>query len=187
MRRIHSCFFLGIKRIYLVFFHFKSTVTNERIKQKDQRRSYQQGEGAGVGASFNWSRGRSEEILSSCHDDLYGRAVLLMHSCWEWRRRKIFFWTGKFGHVDLLFRRNSLIAPYEFTMEKLLFVVRSLKGRLVNNLENLLLHGNEDLRKLILDWEEKRDKSQGAYDTKGKGNMNISYSLFFILYNKGLK
>jgi hypothetical protein len=39
-----------------------------------------------------------------------------------------------------------LIAPYEFTMEKLLFVVRSLKERLVINLESLLLHGNEDLR-----------------------------------------
>ena len=37
--------------------------------------------------------------------------------------------------VDLLFRRNSLIAPYSFTMEKLLFVVRSLK---VLNWESLL-------------------------------------------------
>ncbi|KAH0447427.1 hypothetical protein IEQ34_023725 [Dendrobium chrysotoxum] len=45
---------------------------------------------------------------------------------------------GKFGHVDLLFRRNSLIAPYSFTMEKLLFVVGSLKERLVINLESLL-------------------------------------------------
>jgi len=35
---------------------------------------------------FGQGRNRSEEILSSCHDDLYGRAVLLMHSCWEWRR-----------------------------------------------------------------------------------------------------
>nr|YP_010502940.1 ribosomal protein S19 [Psychotria viridis]UXD78717.1 ribosomal protein S19 [Psychotria viridis]UXD78761.1 ribosomal protein S19 [Psychotria viridis] len=32
------------------------------------------------------------------------------------------------SHVDLLFRRNSLIAPYEFTMEKLLFIVRLLQG-----------------------------------------------------------
>jgi hypothetical protein len=32
-------------------------------------------------------------------------------------------------------------APYSFTMEKLLFVVRSLKERLVINLESLLLHG----------------------------------------------
>jgi len=30
-------------------------------------------------------------------------------------------------------------------MEKLLFVVRSLKERLVINLESLLLHGDEDL------------------------------------------
>ena len=65
---------------------------------------------------------------------------------------------GKFGHVDLLFCRNSLIAPYEFTMEKLLFVVRSLKERLVINLESLLLHGNEDFRELILDREEKGGK-----------------------------
>ena len=65
----------------------------------------------------------------------------------------------QFGHVDLLFRRNSLIAPYEFTMEKLLFVVRSLKERLVINLESLLLHGNEDLREQILDREE-RGKSK---------------------------
>ncbi|PHT97483.1 Ribulose bisphosphate carboxylase large chain [Capsicum chinense] len=36
---------------------------------------------------------------------------------------------GKFCHVDLLFRPNSLIAPYEFTMEKLLFVIRLLKER----------------------------------------------------------
>ncbi len=61
---------------------------------------------------------------------------------------------------DLLFRRNSLIAPYEFTMEKLLFVVRSLKERLVINLESLLLHGNEDLREQILDWAEKGGKSK---------------------------
>lgn len=37
-----------------------------------------------------------------------------------------------------------MIAPYSFTMEKLLFVVRSLKERLVINLESLLLHGDED-------------------------------------------
>jgi hypothetical protein len=45
-------------------------------------------------------------------------------------------------------------------MEKLLFVVRSLKERLVINLESLLLHGNEDLREQILDWAEKGGKSQ---------------------------
>ncbi len=43
-------------------------------------------------------------------------------------------------------------------MEKLLFVVRSLKERLVINLESLLLHGNEDFRELILDREEKGGK-----------------------------
>lgn len=59
------------------------------------------------------------------------------------------FFAGKFGHVDLLFCRNSLIAPYSFTMEKLLFVVRSLKERLVINLESLLLHGDENLREPI--------------------------------------
>jgi hypothetical protein len=31
--------------------------------------------------------------------------------------------TGKFGHVDLLFRRNSLIAPYSFTLKKYLVVI----------------------------------------------------------------
>ena len=51
-------------------------------------------------------------------------------------------------------------APYEFTMEKLLFVVRLLKERLVINLESLLLHGNEDLREQILDREEKGGKSK---------------------------
>lgn len=43
-------------------------------------------------------------------------------------------------------------------MEKLLFVVRLLKERLVINLESLLLHGNEDLREQILDREEKGEK-----------------------------
>ena len=45
-------------------------------------------------------------------------------------------------------------------MEKLLFVVRSLKERLVINLESLLLHGNEDFREQILDREEKGGKSK---------------------------
>jgi hypothetical protein len=41
-----------------------------------------------------------------------------------------------------------LIAPYSFTMEKVLFVVRLLKERLVINLGSLLLHGDdEDLLK----------------------------------------
>lgn len=60
------------------------------------------------------------------------------------------------GHVDLLFRRNSLIAPYSFTMEKLLFVVRSLKERLVINLESLLLHGDEDPIEQIEERAERR-------------------------------
>jgi hypothetical protein len=63
-----------------------------------------------------------------------------------------------------------LIAPYEFTMEKLLFVVRSLKERLVINLESLLLHGNEDLREQILEREEKGDKSKEKAHMARKGN-----------------
>lgn len=46
-------------------------------------------------------------------------------------------------------------------MEKLLFVVRSLKERLVINLESLLLHGDEDLREQIKEREE-RGKSKVA-------------------------
>ena len=46
-----------------------------------------------------------------------------------------------------------MIAPYSFTMEKLLFVVRSLKERLVINLESLLLHG---IRKQIKERSEGR-------------------------------
>ena len=61
------------------------------------------------------------------------------------------------------------MAPYEFTMEKLLFVVRSLKERLVINLESLLLHGNEDLREQILNREERGKKKYNAqYGTKRK-------------------
>ena len=61
------------------------------------------------------------------------------------------------------------MAPYEFTMEKLLFVVRSLKERLVINLESLLLHGNEDLREQILNREERgKKKSNAQYGTKRK-------------------
>ena len=56
-----------------------------------------------------------------------------------------------------------MIAPYEFTMEKLLFVVRSLKERLVINLESLLLHGNEDLREQILDGKKKGEKVKSKH------------------------
>ena len=45
-------------------------------------------------------------------------------------------------------------------MEKLSFVVRSLKERFVINLESLLLHGNKDFRELILNREEKRGKKK---------------------------
>lgn len=50
-----------------------------------------------------------------------------------------------------------MIAPYSFTMEKLLFVVRSLKERLVINLESLLLHGDEDPIKQI---EERAERGK---------------------------
>ncbi|KAF1856926.1 hypothetical protein Lal_00002165 [Lupinus albus] len=40
------------------------------------------------------------------------------------------------------------------------FLPLSLKERLVNNFESLLLHGNEDFREQILNREEKRGKSQ---------------------------
>jgi len=56
-------------------------------------------------------------------------------------------------------------------MEKLLFVVRSLKKRLVINLESLLLHGNEDFREQILDREEKKGgKSKEKAHMARKGN-----------------
>ena len=74
------------------------------------------------------------------------------------------------SRVDLLFCRNSLIAPYEFTMEKVLFVVRSLKEKLVINLESLLLHGNEDCREQIFNREEKRGKSKNKAHMARKGN-----------------
>jgi hypothetical protein len=41
-------------------------------------------------------------------------------------------------------------------MEKLLFVVRSLKERLVINLESLLLHGDEDPIEQIEERAERR-------------------------------
>lgn len=78
------------------------------------------------------------------------------------------FFAGKFGHVDLLFCRNSLIAPYSFTMEKLLFVVRSLKEGLVINLESLLLHG---LREAIKEKRGRRGKkSSNKRHMPRKGN-----------------
>ena len=60
-----------------------------------------------------------------------------------------------------------MIAPYEFTMEKLLFVVRSLKEGLVINLESLLRHGNEDFREQILDREKKGEKVKAHMARKG--------------------
>lgn len=101
----------------------------------------------GVGAS-TFIEGRQIEvkrILPSCREDLYGRAALLMHSWRNWRIRKMFLQTRKFGHVDLPFCRNFLTPRCEFTMEEILFVVRSLKKRLVINLESLLLHENDGL------------------------------------------
>jgi len=78
-----------------------------------------------------------------------------------------------------------LIAPYEFTMEKLLFVVRSLKEGLVINLESLLRHGNEDFREQILDREKKGDKVKSKRIWHEKEILfRISYSLFFILKSK---
>lgn len=62
------------------------------------------------------------------------------------------------------------MAPYEFTMEKLLFVVRSLKERLVINLASLLLHGNEDLREQILNREEMGKSKDAKYGTKRKSD-----------------
>ena len=55
-------------------------------------------------------------------------------------------------------------------MEKVLFVVRSLKEKLVINLESLLLHGNEDFREQILKREEKRRISQNKAHMARKGN-----------------
>jgi len=69
--------------------------------------------------------------------------------CRKWGARGRIFLAGKFGHVDLPFCQNLLIALYKFITEKLLFVARSLKERLVINLESLLLHGNENLREPI--------------------------------------
>nr|YP_010943758.1 ribosomal protein S19 [Achillea wilsoniana]WLW15396.1 ribosomal protein S19 [Achillea wilsoniana] len=89
--------------------------------------------------------------MSSYHDDLYGRAVFFDAFLLRMKKKRDLLLNRKIGSHLLLFCRNSLIAPYEFTMEKLLFVVRSLKE--VINLESLLLHGNEDLRELILDRE----------------------------------
>ena len=56
------------------------------------------------------------------------------------------------------------------TMEKVLFVVRSLKEKWVINLESLLLHGNEDVREQILKREEKRKKSKNKAHMARRGN-----------------
>lgn len=64
-----------------------------------------------------------------------------------------------------------MIAPYSFTMEKLLFVVGSLKERLVINLESLLLHGDEDLREQRKEREERgKSKVSASYGTKRKSD-----------------
>ena len=55
-------------------------------------------------------------------------------------------------------------------MEKVLFVVRSLKEKWVINLESLLLHGNEDVREQILKREEKRKKSKNKAHMARRGN-----------------
>ena len=77
-----------------------------------------------------------------------------------------------------------MIAPYEFTMEKLLFVVRSLRERLVINLESLLLHGNSDFREQILDREEKRERKKVSkkYGTKKKSGFGVDpFTLFYYI------
>ncbi|KAJ6859334.1 hypothetical protein NC652_041578 [Populus alba x Populus x berolinensis] len=61
--------------------------------------------------------------------------LLLMLSCFVRSRRNRAFQTEKSGHEDRLFCQNLSIALYEFTMEKLLFVLRSPK---VINLESVL-------------------------------------------------
>ena len=55
------------------------------------------------------------------------------------------FLERKFGHIDLPFFQNPLIALYKFIMEKLTCVAISLKERLVINLESFPLHKNENL------------------------------------------
>jgi len=67
-------------------------------------------------------------------------------------------------------------------MEKVLFVVRSLKEKLVTNLESLLLHGNEDFREQILKREEKRIKSQNKAHMARKGNPISVVILIFVFF-----
>ena len=108
---------------------------------------------------------------------LFGRALLLMRSWWKqrWRRRKILR-TGKFGLVDPLFCPNSLIPRCEFTMVKLMSVVRSPKTRLVINLESLLPHASERFpEQEILQVQRQRAKSES------KSNNEISISVSHIL------
>lgn len=84
----------------------------------------------------SWHKSKSDPNLVGCNIFMRKttRETLYSHI-----HGPSFFLTRKFGHVGLLFCRNLLIAPYEFTMEKIMFIVRLLKKRLVINLESLLL------------------------------------------------
>ena len=68
--------------------------------------------------------------------------------------------------------------------KKVMFVVRSLKEKLVINLESLLLHGNEDVREQILKREEKMKKSQNkAHMTRrGKEILGVIKIGFLVLF-----
>lgn len=84
-----------------------------------------------------------------------------------------------------IWSRRSSISP-EFVdcsvriyNEKLLFVVRSLKERLVINLESLLLHGNEDLREKRLDQPGKRMIDQQMRWAIEKMTRGIGLALVF--------
>jgi hypothetical protein len=76
--------------------------------------------------------------LPSMFQVLHLNNLLFMLSCFVRSRRNRAFQTEKFGHEDRLFCQNLSIALYEFTMEKLLFVLRSPKERSVLNLESVL-------------------------------------------------
>lgn len=67
-------------------------------------------------------------------------------------------------------KKVTRILNSKCTMEKVLFVVRSLKEKWVINLESLLLHGNEDVREQILKREEKRKKSKNKAHMARRGN-----------------
>lgn len=98
-----------------------------------------------------------------------------MHSWWKWKTTKSFLWIGKSGHVDLLFYRNSLAALFVFIMEKLMFVVRSLKKRSVISSENLLWHGNEDFHWKMLHRLEKQIKLAKKSKCLGAYCMHMEY------------